>query len=128
MNKANIATILVTVLILTVVWWTIRICMLRGAVSVAICCIVKECCYNILKPETCALCNRFTARMLSLGAQESIPPGWESIPGLLKRFANTGSVQLSINVDIPVCFQSFCCLQHLLGIFSILSYRCSAYA
>jgi hypothetical protein len=25
------------------------------------------------------------------GAQESIPPGWESIPGLLKRFTNTGS-------------------------------------
>ncbi len=25
------------------------------------------------------------------GAQESIPPGWESIPGLLKRFSNSGS-------------------------------------
>jgi hypothetical protein len=25
------------------------------------------------------------------GAPESIPPGWESIPGLLKRFTNTGS-------------------------------------
>ncbi len=25
------------------------------------------------------------------GAQESILPGWESIPGFLKRFANTGS-------------------------------------
>jgi hypothetical protein len=25
------------------------------------------------------------------GAQESIPPGWDSIPGLLKRFTNTGS-------------------------------------
>jgi hypothetical protein len=24
-------------------------------------------------------------------AQKSIPPGWESIPGLLKRFTNTGS-------------------------------------
>jgi hypothetical protein len=24
-------------------------------------------------------------------AQESIPPGWESIPRLLKRFTNTGS-------------------------------------
>ncbi len=25
------------------------------------------------------------------GAQESIPPGWESIPGFLKKFTNTGS-------------------------------------
>ncbi len=25
------------------------------------------------------------------GAQESIPPGWESIPRLLKRFTNSGS-------------------------------------
>jgi hypothetical protein len=24
------------------------------------------------------------------GAQESIPPGWESIPGLLKRLTNSG--------------------------------------
>ncbi len=24
-------------------------------------------------------------------AQESIPPGWESIPGLLEKFTNTGS-------------------------------------
>ncbi len=28
------------------------------------------------------------------GAQESIPPGWGSIPELLKRFINTGSVYL----------------------------------
>jgi hypothetical protein len=27
------------------------------------------------------------------GAQESIPPGWESIPGLLKKPANKGSAQ-----------------------------------
>jgi hypothetical protein len=26
-----------------------------------------------------------------LWSQESIPPGWESIPGLLKRFLNSGS-------------------------------------
>jgi hypothetical protein len=25
------------------------------------------------------------------GVQDSIPPGWESIPGLFKRFTNTGS-------------------------------------
>jgi hypothetical protein len=25
------------------------------------------------------------------GAQESIPPSWELIPGLLKRFENSGS-------------------------------------
>ncbi len=33
------------------------------------------------------------------GAQESIPPGWESIPGPLKRFPNTGSDSLN-TVDI----------------------------
>jgi hypothetical protein len=27
------------------------------------------------------------------GAQELIPPGWELIPGLHKRFTNTGSVE-----------------------------------
>jgi hypothetical protein len=26
-----------------------------------------------------------------IDSEESIPPGWESIPGLLKRFTNTGS-------------------------------------
>ncbi len=30
------------------------------------------------------ICKRFWS-------QESIPPGWESIPGLLKRFSNSGS-------------------------------------
>jgi hypothetical protein len=30
------------------------------------------------------------------GAQESIPPGWDSIPGLLKRFTNTGSASISL--------------------------------
>jgi hypothetical protein len=29
------------------------------------------------------------------GAQESIPPGWESILGLLKRSTNTGSKSIS---------------------------------
>jgi hypothetical protein len=28
------------------------------------------------------------------GSQESILAGWESIPGLLKRFTNTGSAKL----------------------------------
>ena len=32
------------------------------------------------------------------GAQKSILPGWESIPRLLKRFANTGSVACGIRV------------------------------
>ncbi len=27
-----------------------------------------------------------------IDSEESMPPGWESIPGLLKRFTNTGSV------------------------------------
>jgi hypothetical protein len=30
------------------------------------------------------------------GAQESIPPSWDSIPGFLKRLTNTGSGQYFI--------------------------------
>ncbi len=30
-------------------------------------------------------------RSPGIDSEESIPPGWESIPGLLKRFTNTGS-------------------------------------
>jgi hypothetical protein len=32
---------------------------------------------------------------------ESISPGWESIPGLLKRFTNTGSVVFSFAICKP---------------------------
>jgi hypothetical protein len=31
------------------------------------------------------------------GAQESIPPGWESTPGLLQKFTNTGSGEVLIH-------------------------------
>ncbi len=36
------------------------------------------------------------------GAQESIPPGWESIPGLLKRFTNTGSGEKGEGADAQI--------------------------
>jgi hypothetical protein len=32
------------------------------------------------------------------GVQESIPPGWESIPGLLKRFSNKDSVHNHLQI------------------------------
>ncbi len=37
-----------------------------------------------------------------IDSEESIPPGWESIPGLLKRFTNTGSAcePHSVNSDL----------------------------
>jgi hypothetical protein len=49
-------------------------------------------------------------------AQESIPPGWESIPGPLKMFTNSGSVdmnmdtfcgQLSVGVSEPEAIEHF---------------------
>ncbi len=37
-------------------------------------------------------CNYIESELVNVsGVQESIPPGWESIPGLLKRFTNSGS-------------------------------------
>ncbi len=42
-------------------------------------------------PEACRarICKRL--RSLGINSEDSIPPGWESIRGLLKRFTNTGS-------------------------------------
>jgi hypothetical protein len=36
-------------------------------------------------------------RRPGIDSEEWIPPGWESIPGLLKRFTNTGSEPEMLN-------------------------------
>jgi hypothetical protein len=41
--------------------------------------------------ESCCITYLFKVLVVVLASQESTPPGWESIPGLLKRFTNTGS-------------------------------------
>jgi hypothetical protein len=42
--------------------------------------------------------------------EESIPPGWESIPGLLERFTNTVSVQHVYNTYFTVRYTSISCI------------------
>jgi hypothetical protein len=42
-----------------------------------------------LTPTRAQICKR--VRIPEIDYKESIPPGWESFPGLLKRFTNTGS-------------------------------------
>jgi hypothetical protein len=45
------------------------------------------------------ICKRL--RSPGIDSEESISPGWESIPGLLKRFTNTGSVVFSFVICKP---------------------------
>jgi hypothetical protein len=41
------------------------------------------------RPARARICKRL--RRPGIDSEDSIPPGWESIPGLLNRFKNTGS-------------------------------------
>jgi hypothetical protein len=41
--------------------------------------------------DSASLCSLWWASIRQMGCR-SVPPGWESIPGLLKRFTNSGSV------------------------------------
>jgi hypothetical protein len=51
------------------------------------------------------------SRSPGIDSEESTPPDWELIPGLLKRFTNTGSGVLALEVSLfltPTLYSTYC--------------------